>query len=66
MTKRRTFIPPSKHLYREVHYWFWTASAGLRVAYRDGTTARSAYTLKELLAEERPIETSLDWNGNPI
>jgi len=58
---KRMFVPSSKFVGRtsvptEVRFWRWIRGHGLTVTYLDGRTMKSGYTLKELIAAEKPTE----------
>lgn len=62
---KRTFKPRSKFINiprssikTVVDHWTWTRDCGVMVTLLDGYTWKSEYTLPELLAEEKPIETT--------
>jgi hypothetical protein len=48
-TEKRVFIPNPHNGKHGIACWIWTRSRGLHVHYRDGSTNKSQYTLRELL-----------------
>ena len=59
--KMRTFVPSTRFVggtsvETKIDRWVCTSQRGVQVFYGDGLSCRSSYSLRELLAVEKPNE----------